>query len=818
MPKAPPNQPYQTLFENAPFGYLVVGADLRIAAANRTAARLLGLSPEELLQKRFADFIGSAHRRRFETLRQQALTTGKSQSGDLPIRKSSGDLFFAHLQCRLQHIGTGDDDQLLFGLIDITDRKEAEAQLTIERDNLTDILNAMEDGVYIVDDRHRIEYINPALLREFGAVDNRKCYEYFHNRKSPCPWCKNDAVFSGQTVRWEWYSDKTGKTYDLVDSPLKNADGRYSKLEIFRDITTRKHAELALQESEERFRVAFETSPNSVAIAEIDTAVIVSVNEGFTSFTGYTKQEVVGKSSVDIPIWANPEDRERMVTELKRTGEINNLEAEFRSHCGQMKTGLVSGRVIRLNDRPYLLSVTRDISEIKKARKTLEASQRFLQIVNRHSQMVPMLEEFVEEVRTTSGCGAAGIRILEPRGNIPFAAFRGYTREFLERENPLSIHDADTMCIRVVQQHTDSEVPCYTPGGSFFTNELSRFLESTAQAGRSWACGECKRLGYESIALIPIRLGEQILGLIHVADAREEMAPAELVEVLEDAAMQVGAAIQRLRAEDGLRQSYEQLEQRVKERTAELAEANRLLTDQVAERKQAETAMRKSQTELRILSSRLLSAEEHERKRIAGELHDGIGQALSAIKFGMENLLLNLERHPATPSLDTLKALIPLTRQTIEEVRRICKDLRPSILDDLGILATIGWFCREFETLYSAIQLDRRLAVKEKDIPGRLKTVIYRILQEALNNVAKHSAASCVQVSLEKWNASIRLTVADDGTGFDLEQVLSMKSQERGIGLASMRERAELTGGDFQLVSAPGSGTRIRICWPAPGG
>jgi PAS domain S-box-containing protein len=809
---------YEALFEDAPFGYVVIDTEGGIAAANRKAARLLELSREELLQKNFLETAGSADRQRLETWCRKALTTGRLQSGELQIRCGSGDTVFAHLQCSARRIGDGDHVRLLVGMIDITDRKEAETQLAIERDNLTDILNAMEDGVYIVNDRHRIEYINPALQKEFGAINGRPCYEYFHNRQSACPWCKNEAVFSGRTVRWEWYSSKTGRTYDLVDTPLQNADGSILKLEIFRDITHRKQAESALQESEERFRVAFETSPNSVAIAEIDTGVIVSVNEGFTDFTEYPKEAVIGKSSVDIPIWANPGDRDRMVAELRRSGEINNLEAEFQTRSGQIKTGLISGRVIRLHDRPYLLSVTRDISEIKKTRKKLEASQRILQVVNRHSQMVPMLQAFIKEVQVISGCSAVGMRILNTRGSIPFAAFTGYSRDFLATENPLSIHSADTMCVRVVRQHTDTAQPGYTPKGAFFTNESSRFLECIPESERERTCRVCSDHGFESIALIPIRLADQILGLIHVADAREGMVPADLVEMLENEAMQVGATIQRLRAEEGLRRSNEQLERRVRERTAELAETNRLLTDQIAERKLAETAMRKSQKELRILSGRLLSAEEHERKRIAVELHDGIGQALSAIKFGMENVLHEPEQRVSTASLNTLKALIPLTRQTIEEVRRICKDLRPSILDDLGIMATIGWFCREFQSLYSAIHIERQLDVTEDEIPERLKTVIYRILQEALNNVAKHSTASRVHVQLKRSDSAIRLVVADNGSGFDLDRVLSLKSRERGIGLASMRERAELTGGDFQVVSTPHSGTQIRICWPATAG
>ena len=805
---------YATLFEQAPFGYLVVNANLGVKAANRFAARLLELAKKDLMQKRFSDFIVPADRPHFDTWCRRALATGRLQSGDLQIISCAGNMFCAHLQCLAESNGSGAETHLLVSVIDITDRKEAETQLTAECENLRGILNAMEDGVYIVDERHEIEYINPALQKEFGPIDSRKCYEYFHNRRSVCPWCKNEAVFAGRTVRWDWYSAKTGKTYDLLDTPLKKADGRILKLEIFRDITSRKHAESSMLESEERFRVAFETSPNAVAIAEIDTGVIVSVNEGFTEFTGYRKEAVIGNSSVDIPIWANPEDRERMVAKLRQAGEINNLEAEFRTRSGQIKTGLVSGRVIHLNDQPYLMSVTRDISELKKTGKKLEASQRFLQIVNRHSQMQPLLEEIVNEIQAYSSCSAVGMRILDSSGSIPFAAFTGYSQEFLDKENPLTIHDADTMCVRVVRQHTDSKLPCYTPGGSFFTNSSSHLLKDNSEAERGWTCSVCSNYGYESIALIPIRLGEQILGLIQVADAKKNRVPIELVETIEDAAMQVGAAIQRLRAENGLRQSNEQLERRVKERTAELAEANRQLTDQITERKLAETAMRKSQTELRILSSRLLGAEEYERKRIAVELHDGIGQALSAIKFGMENVLRDLEQDSATAGLDTIKALMPLTRQTIEEVRRICKDLRPSILDDLGILATIGWFCREFQTLYATIQIDQQLEIEENDIPGRLKTVIYRILQEALNNVAKHSGASVVKVRLGRSYTGIQLVVADDGVGFDLERILSLKSQERGIGLASMRERAELSGGSFQVDSAPGGGARIRIYWP----
>jgi signal transduction histidine kinase len=144
-----------------------------------------------------------------------------------------------------------------------------------------------------------------------------------------------------------------------------------------------------------------------------------------------------------------------------------------------------------------------------------------------------------------------------------------------------------------------------------------------------------------------------------------------------------------------------------------------------------------------------------------------------------------------------------------DEVRRLASDLRPAILDDLGILATISWFCREFETIYSTIQLKKSLEIQEADIPESLKIVLYRVLQEALNNIAKHSHTQSAKISLRQRNGQIELIVEDKGKGFLPE------SSRTGLGLASMRERVEVSGGSFILQTSRGQGTKIRATWPA---
>jgi len=132
---------------------------------------------------------------------------------------------------------------------EITERVQAEKARQLERTRLMSILNTIPDGVYIVSQQCDIEYINPVIEREFGPIDGRKCYEYFHDLAEACPWCKNAEVFAGKSVQWEWYSFKNDRHYDLFDTPYKNVDGSISKFEIFYDVTERVRAEEQIKAS-----------------------------------------------------------------------------------------------------------------------------------------------------------------------------------------------------------------------------------------------------------------------------------------------------------------------------------------------------------------------------------------------------------------------------------------------------------------------------------------------------------------------------------------------------------------------------------------
>jgi signal transduction histidine kinase len=229
-------------------------------------------------------------------------------------------------------------------------------------------------------------------------------------------------------------------------------------------------------------------------------------------------------------------------------------------------------------------------------------------------------------------------------------------------------------------------------------------------------------------------------------------------------------------------------------------------------RKRIEATLQKSENELRMLSSRLLTVQENERKRIALELHDTIAQNLVTIKFTLAQKLKQMSGDSPPPGI-TIESVMELVQANITEIRRIMTDLRPSLLDDLGIIATISWHCREFQTIYSHIQIKKEVAVTEEDIPDDLKIVIFRILQEAMNNIVKHSGADKLTLSLLRKNGKLELTVRDYGKGFDYRETLSHVTDKRGLGLVGMRERAELSFGTFSIDSKIGEGTKICVSW-----
>jgi PAS domain S-box-containing protein len=230
-----------------------------------------------------------------------------------------------------------------------------------------------------------------------------------------------------------------------------------------------------------------------------------------------------------------------------------------------------------------------------------------------------------------------------------------------------------------------------------------------------------------------------------------------------------------------------------------------------------EQKLLRTESKLRSLAKQVLYAQELERKRIASELHDGIGQTLSAIKFYVENNISNMAEQSAASATAQFEKVVPKLQDAIEEVRRISMALRPSLLDDIGILATLNWFCRESNQGITSIHFTfNKNNVKEEDITATLKTEMFRIVQEAVNNATKYGKAKTVNIMTKDEGKQLRLEVLDDGVGFDYVVTASQQgyAESKGMGLVSMRERVENSGGHFTVHSAPQQGTAIICLWP----
>ena len=214
------------------------------------------------------------------------------------------------------------------------------------------------------------------------------------------------------------------------------------------------------------------------------------------------------------------------------------------------------------------------------------------------------------------------------------------------------------------------------------------------------------------------------------------------------------------------------------------------------------------------LQAQLHTWQESERKRIATELHDSIGASLSATKVGLENVAKRLKAEAQHFAVKSLGRIMLGLQVTMEEVRRIAMNLRPSILDDLGIVATIGWHSREFEADHHGVRVMTQISVCEHDIPDCLKTTIYRILQEAMNNTIKHGAAGVIGITLSREEGKIRLVIEDNGKGFDISEPRAKDPSKCRFGITSMQQRAQCSGGSLVIKSVRGAGTRVIATWP----
>ena len=803
-------------FDFAATGFLALNRDGIIVNATPTVARMLGVQLNELLNQPFADFIAADFRQRFRIHCRQVVELRTRQDCDVKLLSKDDRPLYVQIESIAAENKTANDGHIQTAVTEITERKRAEEALCdaldksqqgvrevaslLEgsravlqyrefKDSARFIFNSCKDLVgaqagYVAllsRDGNENELLHldagglactvdptlPMPIRGLRDVAYRKCKTVFDNNFSESPFFDflpdghvrldnvlfAPLVINAKAVGLLGLANKPGGFTDN-DARIATGFSEFAAVALFNSQTLE-----SLEHSEQRFRSVVESAID--AIITIDSrGKIIFWNRQAEFMFGYSCEEILGRpATVIMPQRyrdAHKNGMQRIVSKGKSSASGKVLELEGLKKDGTEFPLELSLAKWETSEGSFFTAIIRDITGRKQAESALQKARDELE--KRVAERTAELAEANTQLRQRiTECEQAQTALQES-----------------ELKYSTLVEDA-LIGVYIAQD-----------GKIAFAND--KFAEI---------------YGYPKAELI----GTESLNLVHpddrsmVRQLREKRLRGMKVpsEYEIRGLKKDGATIWVMR-------SYSLIN--LNGRPA----ISGIVAD-MTKRRIAEDALRKSDKELRILSNQLLSAEEKERKRIARELHDGIGQTLSAIKFSVENTIRDLQKPRSALDLKSLEGLIPLTQKTIEEVRRIVKDLRPAILDDLGILATIAWFCREFQNVYSNIWIEQKINIAENDIPSPLKTTIYRVLQEALNNVAKHSRADSVCLSVQKRSNAIELIVQDNGSGFDLEKAISLKPSQRGFGLASMRERAELEGGVFDIQSVIGQGTTIQVVW-----
>jgi PAS domain S-box-containing protein len=263
---------------------------------------------------------------------------------------------------------------------------------------------------------------------------------------------------------------------------------------------------------------------------------------------------------------------------------------------------------------------------------------------------------------------------------------------------------------------------------------------------------------------------------------------------------------ERIKFEEQLSEAKDNLKTELKERTNELVDKNESLQLEVVDRKRSEELRR-------VLLRKIIRTQEDERKRIARDIHDHIGQELIALRLKLQ--LLHTDYKEDSKLNNRIAEIDAIAQRVDSEVDFLVWELRPSVLDDFGVAKAIEKFTNEWSAHFQIPAEFGQIGIDGKNLLPEIEINLYRLSQEALNNIAKHAKASNVAVLLERQDGKINLIIEDNGVGFDPTEKAVLTGDDRGVGLIGMKERAELVGGVFEIESSPGNGTTIYARVPA---
>ena len=478
----------------------------------------------------------------------------------------------------------------------------------------------------------------------------------------------------------------------------------------------KRHVDERLARSQKRFRYVFLTSPDSVAIIRAMDKKYKDVNQMFSLFLGYTKEDIIGKSFLKVTALQDSIKQRSLLASVDKGGPIINQETRFVDSGGTVKTGLLSALKMNLDREEHFVLAIRNIDALRQVEEALEKSEaRYRELFNNMSS------------------GVAVFEASQGGQNFTFIDFnRAAERiEHLTKEKVLGRSFAEV-------------VPSARKHGLLDTFR------------RVWKTGKPE---YHPVAIYKdgrLKLWKE--------NYVYRLPAGEIVDVYDD----------------------------------------------ITERKRAESRLLEYQEKLQSLASELSLVEERERRAIATDLHDQIGQTLSVIKMRCFDLRGELTSPALIGKLDEIRELV---KQTIKDTRSLTFELSPPVLYELGLVAAIDWLAEQFQLkhgLKCTVESDK----KPKPLSQDIEIVLFRSVRELLVNIIKHARANRVKITIRASKANLRIRVADDGIGFNQEDKASKAYTNNQFGLFNITERIRHLGGRLEVDSQREKGTIVTLVAP----
>ena len=532
---------------------------------------------------------------------------------------------------------------------------------------------------------------------------------------------------------------------------------------------------------------------------------ITDVNNATEHVTGVAREHLIGSDFSDY--FTDAAKAQDGYQKVLSQGMIKDYPLTIRHSSGYTTDVLYNAAVYRNENGEVhgVFAAARDITERKAAEVRQNVINRLTELFARKDSSKAYLKSVAEVIHEWSGCRCIGIRVVAADGSLPYGASIGFDSEFLKMEDRLTLGADACLCTRAITRGLGQEDRLVrTPGGSFHCNNALEYTNSLSPESRQFYRGTCIQKGFRSLTIVPVRYRDQILGAIHLADEDVNKLSSQMVEFAESFSPLIGEAIRRFHAEEELRDYREHLEELVRVRTQELRVLNEELELRVKER--TSVAERRA-VQLQELAAELELAEQRERRRLAMILHDGLQQILVAAKLNLGVLSRAGDLPKAT------KEISSLIDEAIEMSRSLTAELGPPMLFRGGMGPSLRWLVRWFHERHS---LTVKLTAPEEmaQMPEEVSILLFRSVRELLFNVVKHAGSVVASVEVVQREGWIRVSVSDEGAGFDPTQIRGEGGSSGGFGLFSISERLGFLGGKMEIDSALSRGSRFVLTVP----